>query len=143
MVFSPNANPNLTGTGISAPPLTGMLGIGTHQLLRELYRSRVEDPAGYRFAFTPIRKVRRLCTQLFGISEGHTGAESSMNIFLGLQELSEGLGMDPTFDGCFDLPLQFLAQDPELRARVLNVTFEAESDDDETLDAAPRKDIIL
>jgi hypothetical protein len=144
MVFSPNANPNLTGTGISAPPLTGMLGIGTHQLLRELYRlKRLKNPAGYRFAFTPIRKVRRLCTQLFGISEGHTGAESSMNIFLGLQELSEGLGMDPTFDGCFDLPLQFLAQDPELRARVLNVTFEAESDDDETLDAAPRKDIIL
>ena len=38
LVFSPNANPALSGTGIVAPPLIGMLGMGTCQLLRELYR---------------------------------------------------------------------------------------------------------
>lgn len=144
MVFSPNADPNLMGTGIEAPPLTGMLGIGTYQMLRELYRlGRLKNPAGHCFAFTPIRKVRRLCKQLFGTPEEFTGAQSSMIIYSKLQELSDGR-MDPTFDCCFDLPFQFLAEDSNLRARVFNVMFEAESDEDDTLDAAPlRKDIAL
>ena len=135
MVFSPNADPNLTGTGINAPPLTGLLGIGTCQVLRELYRlGRLRNPAGYRFAFTPIRKVRRLCTQLFGISQDVKGPEFSIATYLKLKELSNGVGMDPTFDHCFDLPFQFLAEDSDLRFKVLKTNFEVESDDDQTLD---------
>jgi hypothetical protein len=45
--------------------------------------------------------------------------------------------MDPTFDRCFDLPFQFLAEEDALRVRVLNKEFEVESGDDNTLDAAP------
>src|SRR6185503_12072385 len=107
LVFSPNANPNLSGTGIVAPPLSGMLGMGACQLLRELYRlGRLRNPHGYQFAFTPIRKVRRLCTQLFGTSEGYAGASASVTIFSELQHLSAGLKpkLDPTFKHCFDLP---------------------------------------
>src|SRR5262249_15637851 len=86
LALSPRANPILTGTGIEAPPLRGMLGIGYCQLLRELYRlRRLQNPAGHRFAFTPIRKVRRLCYQLFGIPEGPSSAESSEEIFVGLE----------------------------------------------------------
>jgi hypothetical protein len=136
--LAPRANFAFTGTGIDAPPLTGMLGTGACQLFRELYRlGRLSNSHGYRFAFTPIRKVRRLCTQLFGIPEGPTPIQSSEMIFEKLNALAHGLSLNPTFNHCFDLPLQFLAQDAALRVRVLNVTFEAESCDDDTLDAAP------
>ena len=139
MALAPKANFAFTGTGIEAPPLTGMLGTGSCQLYRELYRlGRLTSPQGYPFAFTPIRKVRRLCTQLFGIPEGPTPAQSSEIIYGILAELGSHLGLDPTFDRCFDLPLQFLAQDTLLRTRVLNVMFEAESGDDDSLDAAPQ-----
>jgi hypothetical protein len=141
LVFSPNANPNLSGTGIVAPPLSGMLGMGACQLLRELYRlGRLRNPHGYQFAFTPIRKVRRLCTQLFGTSEGYAGASASVTIFSELQHLSSGLNPrpDPTFKHCFDLPLQILAEDKDLRTAVLDEEFDAEAADSIELDAAPR-----
>lgn len=132
-VFSPNANPALSRTGIYALPLTGMLGIGSCQLLRELYRlERLKNPLGYRFAFTPIRKVRRLCAQLFAIPQ----ESRSEAIFRRLEKLGNRLGLDPTFQHCFDLPLQFLAQDKALRTKVLQLEFETD-DDDYTLDEAP------
>lgn len=139
MALAPNANAAFTGTGITAPPLTGMLGIGSSQLFRELYRvGRMTNPLGYPFAFTPIRKVRRLCTQLFGTHEGLTSREA----FQALQDLGGRLNLDPTFGRCFDLPFQFLAEDGDLRYRVLNFEFEAESGDDDTLDAAPHLEPI-
>ena len=139
LVFSPNANPGLSGTGITAPPLRGMLGMGTCQLLRELYRlKRLKNHNGYRFAFTPIRKVRRLCTQLFGIQEGLSGASASEAIFTELNEMGSSLGLDPTFSHCFDLPLQILAENKELRTTVLRQDFEAEAMDSPELDAAPQ-----
>jgi hypothetical protein len=141
MALAPRANFALSRTGIDAPPLTGMLGIGACHLFRELYRlGRLSNSKGYRFAFTPIRKVRRICTQLFGIPEGPTPIQSSETIFDKLDELARSLGLDPTFDRCFDIPLQFLAQDGALRARVLNVSFVSESGDDESLDAAPHSE---
>jgi hypothetical protein len=141
LAFSPRANPALSGTGIDAPPLSGMLGIGSSQLLRELYRlGRLANPLGYRYAFTPIRKVRRICAQIFGIPEEPIPSQSSERIFDALNVWGERLGLDPTFNRCFDLPLQFLAQDRELRSRVLGVPpFEVETSDDETLDGAPQE----
>lgn len=137
-VFSPNANPGLMGTGITAPPLSGMLGMGTCQLLRELYRlRRLQNPNGYRFAFTPIRKVRRLCTQLFGIADGLAGASASEAIFATLGALGNSSGLDPTFNHSFDLPFQILAENKDLRTEVLHRKFEAEAMDSPELDAAP------
>jgi hypothetical protein len=136
LALSPRANPALTGTGIDAPPLTGMLGIGSCQLLREMYRlGRLSNPVGHRFAFTPIRKVRRICMQLFGVMEGPSSIQSSEMIFDALHELGSSLGLDPSFGRCFDLPLQFLAQDDKLRTRVLEKAFDVLVDED--LDAAP------
>lgn len=141
LALAPRANPALTGTGIDAPPLSGMLGVGSCYLLRELYRlNRLSNPAGHPFAFTPIRKVRRLCMQLFGIEEGQTPVSSSQIMFQNLSELGKRLGVDPTFGRCFDLPLQFLAQDANLRVRVLNKEFEVEDLDEESLDGAPSMD---
>ena len=143
MALAPRANFALSRTGVDAPPLTGMLGVGACHLFRELYRlGRLSNPKGYRFAFTPIRKVRRISTQLFGIAEGPTPIQSSETIFDALQELARGLGLDPTFGRCFDIPLQFLAQDGALRARVLKVSFIAESCDDNSLDAAPQLETV-
>jgi hypothetical protein len=131
LAFSPRANPVLTGTGIDAPPVVGMLGIGTCQLLRELYRlGRLTNPTGHRFAFTPIRKVRRLCDQLFGVGEGLSPFESSEAIFLRLNELGSQIGIDCTFNNCFDLPLQYLAEDRMLRTQVLDVDFDLAVEED-------------
>jgi len=142
VALSPRANPVLTGTGIDAPPLAGMLGMGSCQLLRELYRlRRLQNSAGHRFAFTPIRKVRRLCYQLFGIPEGPPSIESSERIFIGLQAIAQSLDRDVTFNRCFDLPLQFLAQYKDVRAEILKVDFDVIVDD-EDLDAAPAVDTI-
>ena len=142
MVFSPRASSILTGTGIEAPPLTGMLGMGSCYLLRELYRlGRLSNPLGYPFAFTPIRKVRRLCAQLFGTSEKSSGATSSIIIFSELDRLGKIHGKDATFSHCFDLPFQFLAENPAMRKDVLRVEFEAEAEDSVELDAAPQWEV--
>ena len=82
--------------------------------------------------------------QLFGIDtfDGLAPGQASEAIFQELNNWARRLGLDPTFNHCFDLPLQFLAQDEDLRTKVLKVPFEAESTDDETLDGAPHADII-
>jgi hypothetical protein len=136
-VFSPRASASLTGTGIDAPPLSSMLGIGACQLLRELYRlNRLTNPLGHPFAFTPIRKVRRLCAQVFGTPDGLRGAQMSRILHARLA----GLAASPeaaTFNHCFDLPLQFLAEHSDLRDRVLGIAFYTDPTDSYELDAAP------
>jgi hypothetical protein len=135
--FAPNANPALSGTAINAPPLTGMLGIGASNLLRELYRiKRLKNPLGYPFAFTPIRKVRRLCGELFDIAEDPSPVASQV-IFRKLKQIAERLGIDPTLEHCFDLPFQFLAEDSDLRFEVLDSNIEIASPEDANLDGAP------
>ena len=73
---SSKANFAFDGTGIDAPPLTGInRSVPTVERMSGLEDSPTR--IGYRFAFTPIRKVRRLCTQLFGTPEGFTAIQSS------------------------------------------------------------------
>jgi hypothetical protein len=133
--LSPKANPALIGTGIEAPPLAGLFGMGSCQLLRELYRlGRFSHPAGYCFAFTPLRKVRRLCARLFAIPEGGPSAHTSESIFRDLQVLAKRVGHDPTFNRCFDIPLQFLAEQDHLRESVLDVDFGEEFQEDLVLE---------
>lgn len=137
-VFSPRANPALSGTGIDAPPVGGMLGIGTCQLLRELYRLRIlHNPSGYRFAFTPIRKVRRLCNLLFGVSDMDASShQSSSEIYKALNIFGDRCALDATFNRCFDLPFQFLAEDEDLRCKVLQTKISDESFGD-VMESAP------
>lgn len=138
MVFSPNANPQLAGTGIAGPPVGGMLGMGSCQLLRELYRlGRLVSPHGHPFAFTPIRKVRNLCAQLFGTSNPGEGALASRSLMSRITELSSSENGDPTFLRCFDLPFQFLAEDPELRQRVLSNSFAVIPEEGSDFDGSP------
>ncbi len=143
-VFSPKSNPALRGTGIAAPPLKGMLGMGSCQLLRELYRlGQLTNRWGFRYAFTPLLKVRRLCTQLFGTPYESQGAQSSMIIFDALEKLGHDLDLDPTFNCCFDLPFQFLAENEHLRTKVLGRPIEAESFDGDIPDPAAEMEDFL
>jgi hypothetical protein len=138
-VLNPKVNPALFATGIEAPPLGDLLGIGTCHLLRELYRlRRLTNPRGFSLAFTPIRKVRCLCTQLFGIPEGVSRSQSSEVIYRELSSLARRLDIDPTFNRCFDLPLQFLAQDEDLRTRVLGQSIAADGTEDQSFDSSPQ-----
>jgi hypothetical protein len=128
--FSPNANLELTGTGITAPPLYGMLGIGSCQILRELYRlGRLRNPHGYRYAFTPLRKVRSLCEKLFGVANLDRGIGSSEMIFRKLDDLGSKSGKDATFNHCFDLPFLLLAEKDTLRKDVLSIDLNIATDD--------------
>ncbi len=143
-VFSPRSNPTLTGTGIDAPPLTGMLGMGSCQLLRELYRlGRLTNPLGYHYAFTPLHKVRRLCTQLFGTPYESQGAQSSVIIFDALKKLGDDLGLDPTFNHCFDLPFQIIAENEHLRTEVLGRPIETETFDSNIPDSTSEMEDFL
>jgi hypothetical protein len=136
--ISPRANPALRNTGIDAPPLNGLFGIGFCHLMRELYRlGRLTNSSGHSLAFTPIRKVRRLCMQLFGVSDLLQGNAWSANVYSKFLELNDGLNGDPTFNKCFDLPFQILAEDPKLQQQVLGLELESrleEEFDDGLLD---------
>jgi hypothetical protein len=61
-----------------------------------------------------------------------------VTIFSELSKKGAELKLDPTFNQCFDLPLQILAENKGLRTSVLRQEFEAEAADSIELDAAPR-----
>jgi hypothetical protein len=67
------------------------------------------------------------------VPEGTLTEHSSEIIFDALKDLGERFGLDPTFNNCFDLPLQILAENENLRTRVLKRQFDVESLE-ETLD---------
>jgi hypothetical protein len=129
-VLTPKADSNNQGLDINAPPLADMLGIGYCFLLRELFRKkRLTAKSGFPFAFTPTRRVRRLCEALFGV-QNLPWRQSSQAIFENLKLL----GGDPTFQLCFDLPLELLATDQQLRKVVLGTDLALEVDANEGLD---------
>lgn len=125
-LLSPNSVISLQGSGLRAADLGSSIGMGRCQLLRELYRrGRITNPAGHPYAYVPIRKVRRLFGQLFGVNPGK-GIAASVEMSTKLTSLGETMNSDPTFGLCFDLPLQILAENPRLRDRVLKTSFEVE-----------------
>ena len=123
--FTPRSNLNLEGTGIDAPPIADMLGVGSGFIIRELYRKgRLTSVAGYPFAFFAVRRVRKLCESVFHVPE--------LKWFESTHAISERLksfGGDPTFGLCFDLPLLYLASDHALRQAVLGAELEFDTDD--------------
>jgi hypothetical protein len=128
-LLSPNSVISLQGSGLRAADLGSSIGMGRCQLLRELYRrGRITNPAGHPYAYVPIRKVRRLFGQLFGVNPGK-GIAASVEMSTKLTSLGETMNSDPTFGLCFDLPLQILAENPKLRDRVLKTSFEVEVDE--------------
>lgn len=112
-LLAPSADASLSGSGIDAPTMRGMLRLGQHLIIRELLRSDLlGGPIATALAYMPTES---LCGMLEGL--GYERPTTSQEIHrLLVNELGEEAAC---FDSAFDIPLQLLAADAALRARVL------------------------
>ena len=121
-LLSPNANPSLSGSGISAPPLRATLGIGTSFILRELVRrGHLTNEAIHPYCYVPSQGVRRFVLKIGGpnLEVERPSPELSKEIHT---FLVEHLGEERArFGRTFDIPFYLLAQNAELQSRVLGI----------------------
>jgi hypothetical protein len=109
-LLSPAADTSLSGSGIDAPTLSGILRLGQHLVIRELLRVQVlSSPVAKEKAFAPRSAVLELMNQL-----GFEGLQSSSEIF---KVLVDELGDEEKacFNGAYDIPLQLIATDASAR----------------------------
>ena len=108
-LLSPTSDPSLSGSGIEAPTLSGMLRLGQHLVIRELLRLEVlSSEVAQELAFAPRSAVLELMARL-----GHTDLTSSSDIY---QVLVSELGEDAaSFSGAYDIPLQLIATNDAAR----------------------------
>ena len=118
-VLASRINPHLSGTGLEAPPLGPILGIGACVVLRELVRGGVvRSVQAQPYCYPPVARVRELLGEL-SWDNGKGFDDSSWDVSRSIYDfLAEHLD-DPTFGGSFDLPLLALANDRDLQRRVL------------------------
>jgi hypothetical protein len=115
--------------GVSAPPLSRILGMGQCFVLRELFRHRVlSNPHAHPHCFVPVARVRRMlvdlgCDDLVGNQQPW---EWSRVIYTFLQQ---HLRDAATFGGAFDIPLQVVADDASLQMRFFAAPIESEDDE--------------
>ena len=108
-LLSPASDPSLSGSGIEAPTLSGMLRLGQHLVIRELLRLEVlSSDVARELAFAPTSAVLELMARL-----GHTDLRSSSDIYSVLvSELGEE---EACFSGAYDIPLQLVATNEAAR----------------------------
>jgi hypothetical protein len=108
-LLSPASDPSLSGSGIEAPTLSGMLRLGQHLIVRELLRIGVlSSDAARELAYAPGRAVLELMDLL-----GHAHLRSSSDIYRALvKELGEE---GACFSGAYDIPLQLIATNAAAR----------------------------
>lgn len=117
-LLSPRVNAEYSGGGPDAPPLYPVLGIGACFVVRELARvGLVCRQEARRFAFVPRGAVRRMVARLGG-PELDENAPAWLNATRIYDFVDEHLD-EPTFGGCYDIPLRILADDSELFDRAL------------------------
>jgi hypothetical protein len=112
-LLAPSADASLSGSGIDAPTMRGMLRLGQHLIIRELLRAGLlGGPVARALAYMPTES---LCAMMEGM--GYERPTTSQEIY---QALVDELGEEEAhFDGAYDIPLQLVASDAELRDRVL------------------------
>jgi hypothetical protein len=108
-LLMPAADPSLSGSGIEAPTLSGMLRLGQHLVIRELLRLEIlSSDVARELAFAPRNTVLELMARL-----GHTDLRSSSDIYRVLvSELGEEAAC---FSGAYDIPLQLIATNEAAR----------------------------
>ena len=108
-LLSPASDPSLSGSGIEAPTLSGMLRLGQHLVVRELLRVEVlSSDVARELAFAPRTAVLELMARL-----GHDDLRSSSDIYRVLvAELGEEAAC---FSGAYDIPLQLIATNEAAR----------------------------
>lgn len=112
-LLSPRNDSSLSGSGIDAPTLTGMLRLGVNLVVRELLRAdALNSPLAERLAYMPRSSLLKLMEEM-----GHVELQSSQDIHSVLvSELGED---DARFNGDYDIPLQLLASSTQLQQEVL------------------------
>ena len=105
--------------GVSAPPLSRVLGIGACFVLRELNRLQViENEHANRHCYPPVGRVRKLLQGLgcegLDVVTRRWELSPVIHRFLKLH-----LGEDAIFHRDFDIPLQIVAEDVDLQDRFL------------------------
>ncbi|HJW55342.1 MAG TPA: hypothetical protein VJ577_08730 [Burkholderiaceae bacterium] len=112
-LLSPSMDASLTGSGIEAPTLSGMLRLGQNLVIRELLRVNVLNTGvAESFAYMPRSSVLTLMAQM-----GFEGLQTSQEIY---EVLVGELGEENArFNGDYDIPLQLLATSPQLQQEVL------------------------
>jgi hypothetical protein len=118
------------GGGVSVPPLSRVLGLGSCFVVRELIRLDVlNNPHAIRHAYVPVKRVRDVFQQL--------GCE---RLDLQVQRwdmarhlyrfIEDNLGPErATFMNDFDIPFQFIAEDEDLRHSFFHQDIGDESDE--------------
>jgi hypothetical protein len=108
-LLSPASDPSLSGSGIEAPTLSGMLRLGQHLVIRELLRLEIlSSDVARELAFAPRSAVLELMARL-----GHTDLRSSGDIY---RVLVSELGEEKAcFSGAYDIPLQLIATNEAAR----------------------------
>jgi hypothetical protein len=124
-LLSPGMDASLSGSGIDAPTLTGMLRLGVNLVVRELLRADVLNSSlAERLAYMPRSSLLALMEAM-----GHFELQSSQDIHAVLvSELGED---NARFNGDYDIPLQLLASSPQLQQEVLAWAREEQWADDE------------
>lgn len=102
-LLTPMSDSSLSGSGIEAPTLSGMLRLGQHLVIRELLRFEVlSSDVARELAFAPRSAVLELMARI-----GYTDLRSSSDIY---SVLVSELGEDAAcFSGAYDIPLQLVA----------------------------------
>lgn len=94
--------------GVEAPPLSPVLGIGAHFVLRELARfGLVTRKETFPFCYPPVGRLRRFLEKI-GCPQkpNDSKEEQSRSIYTFILEHHP---TDPTFNGAFDIPLMVYA----------------------------------
>lgn len=134
---NPRLAPDLSGGGVDAPPLR--IGIGANFVIRELVRFEIIEPTEYILphCFVPKAKIRRVMMRLGCQGLQSSDSRHSHRIYTFLQKEFERLGLSdlPTFQNCFDIPVELYAKRHSLDLRGLLVRddlgwYERLSDDD-------------
>lgn len=119
-VTRPAMNPDFSGGGLSAPPLTRTLGIGACFVVRELVRTDVlQSEFTFDHAYVAVGRVRDVLarlgmTSLQGESASYRHSRQIHNFLL------DHLGPDKAhFNRCFDLPFLAIAEDSGLQTDFL------------------------
>jgi hypothetical protein len=132
-VTNTRASSAYQGGGISAPPLSRVLGMGQCFVLRELVRRKIlRNPLAHRYCYVPVGRVRRMLLTMGcdGLLSPQRPWEWSCIIH---RFLCDKLGSTETatFHGDFDIPLQIVAEDTDLQTRFFRAPICLDDDDDD------------
>ena len=118
------------GSDFDAPPLSRVLGMGQCFVLRELVRKGViTNKHAHRHCYVPSKRVRDLLMSLGceGLGQSSRKWELSLHIH---EFLVVHLGDEAaTFQHCFDIPFQIIAEDEGLQAKFLQQTIAFKDDE--------------